>query len=72
MQGKCSSLYITLHSPFTVLTFVEAAPARDPGPAAHQVLVTVRDTHGDNVGLELHRLVKSGNSNKSLFMKELK
>ena len=49
-----------------VLTFVEAAPARDPGPAPHQVLVIVWDTHGDDVGLKLHWLVKSGNNNQTL------
>ena len=59
MQGKYFPFLLIL-----ILTFVEAAPAGDPGPAPHQLLVTVRDTHRDYVGLELHWLVKSGNSNK--------
>ena len=34
------------------VTFIELAPARDPGSLTHQVLVLLRHTDGDDVGLE--------------------
>ena len=36
----------------SVVTFIESAPASDPGGLTHQVLVVLRHTDRDDVGLE--------------------
>ncbi len=40
-------------------TFVEPAPAGDPGALTDHVPVLLRDADGDNVGLELDGLVEA-------------
>jgi len=42
-----------------LLTFVEPAPAGDPGALAHHVLVLLGNADGDDVGLELDGLVEA-------------
>ena len=42
----------------SLVTFIESAPARDPGSLTHQVLVVLRHTDRDDVGLEGDGLVE--------------
>ena len=56
-RSVCGGL-MTGGSSVVSVTFIEPAPARDPGGLAHQGGVVLRHTDGDDVGLECHRLVK--------------